>query len=66
MNNNINKHYDTEEDFKKWLTGEEHPRDLDSVLKDWEPEKKAAFLNAHLGTLESKGCVYFTGSSNIQ
>ena len=61
-NNNLEKHYTTEEGFKTWLT-EFKPTDLNSVLNDWPAEKKAAFLNAHLSTLENGGCIYFSSKA---
>ena len=58
-NNNIKKHYNTIEEFYYWLTNDK-PTSLDSVLGDWSAEKKADFLNAHLGTLKDGNCIYFT------
>lgn len=57
--NNIKKHYSTEEDFKTWLTTAK-PTDLGSVLDNWPANNKAAFLNSHLSQLEDGGCLYFT------
>lgn len=61
-NNNIKKHYTTEQAFKDWLTGSDAPTDLDSVLGDWDADHKAKFLNAHLGVLENSGCIYFSAN----
>lgn len=61
-NNNLKNHYTTEEEFKTWLTGS-NPTDLNSVLDNWPAENKAAFLNAHLGTLEAGGCIYFSSKA---
>lgn len=58
-NNNIAKHYLTEDAFKDWLK-ETKPKDLESVLNDWPATNKAAFLNAHLTELDAGGCLYFT------
>lgn len=60
-NNNISKHYYTEQEFKKWLT-EKTPQNLDSVLGDWEASNKAAFLTEHIDTLSAVGCIYFTAN----
>lgn len=57
--NNINKYYGTEEEFKKYLT-DVKPNDLNDVMSDWDAEKKAAFLNKHTGVLTASGCLYFT------
>lgn len=62
-NNNIAKHYLSEDDFKNWLTTNKPPN-LDEVLNDWPAENKAAFLNSHLSKLEANGCLYFTANSN--
>ena len=61
-NNNLKNHYTTEEEFKTWLTGSK-PTDLNSVLDNWSADDKAAFLNAHLGTLENGGCIYFSSKA---
>lgn len=61
-NNNLKNHYNTEDAFKAWLT-ESKPTDLNSVLDNWPAENKAAFLNAHLGTLEAGGCIYFSSKA---
>ena len=58
-NNNIKKHYTTEDDFIHWLKTSK-PTNLDSVLNDWSATDKAAFLNSHLSQLEAGGCLYFT------
>lgn len=58
-NNNIKKHYTTEEEFRTWLTGSK-PTDLDSVLGDWDAKNKAAFLTEKIDKLSAAGCVYFT------
>ena len=57
--NNINKYYEREEDFKNYLTTVK-PNDLNDVMSDWDAEKKAAFLNKHIGMLQANHCVYFT------
>ena len=57
--NNINKHYEKEQDFKNYLT-DVKPNDLNDVMSDWDAEKKAAFLNKHTGVLTASGCLYFT------
>ena len=62
-NNNINKHYSSEEAFKNWLKTDK-PIDLGKVLDDWNAKNKADFLNTHLSTLESGGCLYFTATTN--
>lgn len=61
-NNNISKHY-SEQEFISWLTTPPTPTNLDKVLDDWPAENKAAFLNAHLGTLEDGGCIYFSSKA---
>ena len=61
-NNNIAKHYDTEEAFKNWLTTE-RPGDLGNVLDDWPAENKAAFLNTYMTALDAGGCLYFTANN---
>ena len=58
-NNNLKKHYTTEEKFIAWLT-ESKPTDLNSVLDDWDAQNKAAFLTDKIATLSAAGCVYFT------
>ncbi len=60
--NNGLQGYGSEEDFKKYLV-ESGITSFDNILSDWEPAKKAAFLNAHLGVLEANDCVYFTANS---
>lgn len=60
--NNLKKHYSTEEEFKAWLKTEK-PMDLDSVLKDWAATNKAAFLNNNMTELDAGGCLYFTANS---
>lgn len=57
--NNIEKHYETEEKFKNYLTTV-IPKDLNDVMSDWDAERKAAFLNKHLGVLQGNDCLYFT------
>lgn len=57
----INKIYDTENNFKKWLI-DEKPMDLNNVLSGWDATSKAAFLNDHLDVLEAGGCLYFTAN----
>lgn len=52
--------YGSEKEFKNYLT-EKNPPNLDSILSNWEPAEKAAFLNAHLTELNTGGCLYFTG-----
>lgn len=61
-NNNIPKVYPNENDFKNWLV-QSKPANLDSVLGDWSAADKAAFLNAHIGTLEDGDCLYFTANT---
>ena len=60
-NNNIKKHYTTEDDFIHWLKTS-NPTDLGDVLDDWPADNKADFLNTHLGQLEANDCVYFTAN----
>ena len=60
--NNIQKHYSTEQAFKGWLT-EERPTNLDSVLGDWLASNKAAFLNKNMTKLDAGGCLYFTAET---
>lgn len=60
--NNIKKHYETEQEFKDYLT-REIPKDLNNVMSDWDAEKKAAFLNKHTGVLTASGCLYFTAGT---
>ena len=60
-NNNINKIYGTEDDFKNWLI-DKKPMDLNNVLSGWDATSKAAFLNDHLDVLEAGGCLYFTAN----
>ena len=62
-NNNISKHYSTEEAFITWLTTDK-PGDLGKVLDDWPAENKAAFLNSYMTELDAGGCLYFTANSN--
>lgn len=57
--NNIEKHYGTEEVFKKYLT-DVKPNDLNDVMSDWNAERKAAFLNKHGDVLQAKDCLYYT------
>lgn len=59
--NNIAKHYNSEAEFKHWLTTT-NPPDLGSVLDNWPAENKANFLNKHLGVLQDGGCLYFTAN----
>lgn len=61
--NNLKKHYFTEEEFKTWLVNEK-PTDLESVLGDWPAVNKAAFLNNHMTELDAGGCLYFTANDN--
>lgn len=61
-NNNLKKHYSTEEDFKTWLKTKK-PTDLNSVLDDWAATNKAAFLNDYMTELDAGGCLYFTANS---
>lgn len=51
--------YNTEQEFKDYLT-EVKPNDLNDVMSDWNAERKAAFLNKHIGVLQAHDCVYFT------
>lgn len=60
--NNIKKHYETEQEFKNYLTTV-IPKDLNDVMSDWDAEKKAAFLNKHTGVLNDSGCLYFTAGT---
>lgn len=60
--NNLQKHYSTEEGFKAWLTSEK-PADLDEVLSDWPASNKANFFNKHNGQLGASGCLYFTANN---
>lgn len=60
--NNIKRHYSTEEEFKTWLIAQT-PTDLKSVLDDWPAENKAAFLNKHMTELDAGGCLYFTANT---
>lgn len=60
-NNNIKNHYSTEQDFKNWLT-QEKPKDLETVLGDWEASNKAVFLTENIDTLSAGGCIYFTAN----
>ncbi len=60
-NNNIKKHYSTEQDFKNWLM-QEKPKDLETVLGDWEASNKAVFLTENIDTLSAGGCIYFTAN----
>ena len=62
QNNNISAHFNSEADFKRWLTTKK-PSDLNDVLNDWNAANKAEFLNEHLGILQAGDCVYFTGQS---
>lgn len=57
--NNIKGHYNTEQEFKDYLT-DVKPNDLSSVMSDWNAERKAAFLNKHIGVLQVNDCLYFT------
>lgn len=60
--NNGLQSYGSEENFKKYLV-ENEITSFDDILSNWEPEEKAAFLNAHLSDLEAGGCLYFTGGT---
>lgn len=60
--NNIKKHYSTEQAFKDWLK-EDRPTNLDSVLGDWLASNKAAFLNKYMTELDAGGCLYFTAKT---
>lgn len=59
--NNIKNHYPTEQEFRNWLISET-PKDLDSVLGDWQASNKAAFLNKYMTELDAGGCLYFTAN----
>lgn len=52
-----------EDSFESYLTTNT-PTDLNDILGKWNPDQKAAFLNAHLGELEANDCVYFTANAN--
>ena len=58
----IAKGYSTEEEIKKWLM-EDKPTDLDSFLRDWPADNKAAFLNSHMTRLDAGDCLYFTAGT---
>ena len=58
--NNGLQGYGSETAFKEYLTS--GSADLDSILSEWDATEKAAFLNAHLGALETGGCLYFTAN----
>ena len=60
--NNGLQSYGTEDAFKAWLI-EYGPTNFDQVLSDWNAAEKAAFLNAHLSSLEAGGCLYFTANT---
>ena len=57
-NNGLQK-YGSEESFKEHLT-QNTPQSLDSILEEWNPTEKAAFLNAHMTQLDAGDCLYFT------
>lgn len=57
--NNGLQHFSSEQDFKNYLT-QYNPPSLDSILENWNPAEKAAFLNSHLSELEAGSCLYFT------
>lgn len=60
--NNIARHYESVEEFKKWLV-DKHPLDLNDILGDWQAENKAEFLNKYTTELDSGGCLYFTANT---
>ena len=65
-NNLVNNPWETEEEFKAWLV-QTKVTDLNNTLgMSWDADKKATFLNNHLGVLENGGCLYFTANTNPQ
>lgn len=56
--NNIKKHYKTEQEFKNYLTTMT-PEDLNDVMSDWDAERKTTFLSNHIGVLQVNDCLYF-------
>ena len=61
--NNGLQSYNSEAAFKQWLV-DNKPTNLDSVLDDWPPVNKAAFLNDHHGVLQEGNCLYFTANAS--
>lgn len=60
--NNGLQSYVTEESFKTHLINTK-PTNLDTILAEWNPVEKAAFLNTHLNELQVGGCLYFTANT---
>lgn len=60
-NNNLSAHFNSETEFKEHLINKD-VTNLDTILRDWPAEQKAAFLNSHLSELEAGGCLYFTAN----
>lgn len=56
--NNIEKYYETEQEFKNHLKTE-NPKDLNDVMSNWDAERKAAFLYKHIDVLQVHDCLYF-------
>lgn len=57
-NNGWIDHYSTLADWQNYLTTEK-PTDLNSILGDWDINKKTDFLNAHKGELGDIDCIWF-------
>ena len=62
-NNPIKKQYSTEQAFKDYLV-EYRPKDLDTVLGDWDPTAKGQFFTNHQGALGANNCFSFVGSGS--
>lgn len=62
-NNELPKHWSSEEDFKTWLSTNK-PTNLNTYLEHWNATDKAAFLNNNMGVLEDGGCLFFTANTD--
>ena len=62
-NNELPKHWNSEEEFKTWLRTTK-PTDLNTYLEDWNATDKAAFLNKNMGVLEDGGCLFFAANTD--
>lgn len=56
--NEINKKYETEEEFKKHLVNN-RPHELDDVLGTWDPVEKGRFFTNNQNVLGANNCFSF-------
>ena len=54
--NVLNTLFDSEEAFKEMLRTDK-PKNLDQWLSQWTKDDQIAFLNKHIGTLGTAGCL---------